>query len=162
MLREAQGEQMRRDTIHRGAWYAALTCGLALIISGCAAIPSTPDATSPTSSRYTEPSPSMTPKPLATGQIPVPGQDGDAPVNGFDSLTVFRLCRAKMISDYPTITNYRPYATGDVSPAIEGTGVNVQLPFGALPDGRPEGIMVCEFTGTPAAPEISYTGPVDV
>ena len=162
MLRGTQGERMRRDTIHRGARYAALTCGLALIISGCAAIPSTPDATSPTSSRHTESSPSMTPKPLATGQIPVPGQDGDAPVNGFDPLTVFTLCRAKMVSDYPNITNYRPYATGDVSPAIEGTGVNVQLPFGALPDGRPEGIMVCELTGTPAAPEISYTGPVDV
>ena len=104
----------------------------------------------------------MTPKPLATGQIPLPGQDIDAPVNGFDPLTVFRLCRAKMISDYPTITNYRPYAMGDVSPAVDGTGVNVQLPFGALPDGRPEGIMVCEITGTPAAPKISYTGPVDV
>ena len=153
---------MRRDTIHRATWGAALSCSLALIISGCAAIPSTPNATSPTSSGHTEPSPFVTPKPLATGQIPVPGQDGDAPVNGFDSLTVFTLCRAKMISDYPTITNYRPYATGDVSPAIEGTGVKVQLPFGALPDGRPEGIMVCEFTGTPAAPKISYTGPVDV
>ena len=152
---------MRRDTIHRVTWGAALSCGLALIISGCAAIPSTPDAASPTSSGHTKPSPSTTPKPLATGQIPVPGQDADAPVNGFDSLTVFRLCREKMISDYPTITNYRPYAMGDVSPAVEGTGVKVQLPFGALPDGRPEGIMMCQITGTPAAPEISYTGHVD-
>ena len=67
-----------------------------------------------------------------------------------------------MMSDYPTITNYRPYAVGDVTPAVEGTGVNVQLPFGTLTDGRPEGIMVCEITGTPAAPKISYTGPVDV
>ena len=153
---------MRRDTIHRGAWGAALTCGLALLISGCAAIPSTLDATSPTSSGPTEPSPSTTPKPLATGQTPLPDQEIDAPVNGFDPLTVFTLCRAKMVSDYPNITSYRPYATGDVYPAVEGTGVNVQLPFGALPDGRPEGIMVCQFTGTPAAPEISYTGPVDL
>ena len=153
---------MRRDAIHRPAWGAALICSLALVVSGCAASPSPPDAASPTSSGHAEPSPSATPKPLATGQIPVPGQDVDAPVNGFDSLTVFRLCRAKMISDYPTITNYRPFATDDVSPAVEGTGVNVQLPFGALPDGRPEGIMVCEITGTPAAPEISFAGPVDV
>ena len=104
----------------------------------------------------------MTPKQLATGQTPLPGQVIDAPVNGFDPLTVFTLCRAKMVSDYPNITSYRPYATGDVYPAVEGTGVNVQLPFGALPDGRPEGIMVCQFTGTPAAPKISHTGPVDV
>ena len=153
---------MRRDAIHRAAWGAVVTCSLALVVSGCAASPPPPDAASPTSSRHAEPSPSITPKPLATGQIPVPGQDVDTPVNGFDSLTVFRLCRAKMISDYPTITNYRPYAINDVSPAVEGTGVNVQLPFGALPDGRPEGIMVCEITGTPVAPEISYAGPVDV
>ena len=153
---------MRPVNLRATSWGAALAVSLALVISGCAANPSPPDATSPTSSVHTEPSPSMAPKPLATGQIPVPGQDGDAPVNGFDSLTVFKLCRAKMISDYPTITNYRPYATGAVSPAVDGTGVNVQLPFGVLPDGRPEGIMVCEITGTPAAPKISYTGPVDV
>ena len=153
---------MRRDTLDRAVWGTALTCSLALFVSGCAASPSPPVATSPTSSGHTEPSPSMKPKPLATGQIPVPGQDVDAPVNGFNPLTVFGLCRAKMISDYPTITNFRPYATGDVSPAVEGTGVDVQLPFGVLPDGRPEGIMVCEITGTPTAPKISYTGPVDV
>ena len=149
---------MRRHTLHAAAWGTALTCSLVLVVSGCAASPSPSDATSPTSSGHTEPSP----KPIATGQIPVPGQDVGAPVNGFDSLTVFRLCRAKMISDYPTITNYRPYAMSDVTPAVEGTGVDVQLPFGVLPDGRPEGIMVCEITGTPTAPKISYTGPVDV
>ena len=153
---------MRRHTIHAAAWGATLIFSLALVVSGCAASPSPSDGISPTSSGHTEPSPSMTPKPLATGQIPLPGQDIDAPVNGFDPLAVFRLCRAKMVSDYPTISNYRPYATGDVYPAVEGTGVNVQLPFGALPDGRPEGIMVCQLTGTPAAPKISYTGPVDV
>ena len=153
---------MRRKVVHATAWGAAITCSLALIVSGCAASPSPSDAISPTSSGHTEPSPSMTPKPLATGQAPLPGQDIDAPVNGFDSLTVFTLCRAKMVSDYPKITSYRPYATGDVYPAVDGTGVNVQLPFGSLPDGRPEGIMVCQFTGTPAAPKISYTGPVDV
>jgi len=153
---------MRRDTKHAAAWGATLTFSLALVVSGCAASPSQPDATNPTTSAHAEPSPSMTPKPLPTGQLPVPGQDIDAPVNGFDSATVFSLCRAKMISDYPTITNYRPYTMDDVSPAVDGTGVNVQLPFGVLADGRPEGIMVCEITGTPAAPKISYTGPVDV
>jgi len=159
---EHRGERMRHDVISTAARGAAVICSIAVVVSGCATSPSPPYATSPTSSGHTEPSRSMTPRPLATGQIPVPGQDVDAPVNGFDPVTVFTLCCAKMVSDYPNITNYRPYATADVSPSVEGTGVNVQLPFGVLPDGRPEGIMVCEVTGTPAAPKISYTGPVDV
>jgi hypothetical protein len=153
---------MSLHTMHATARGTALACALAVLVSGCTANPPPTDSPSPSSSAHTEPTPSITPAPLATGQIPVPGQDVDAPVNGFDPRTVFMLCRARMISDYPTITNYRPFAKDDVYAADKPTGVNVQLPFGTLPDGRPEGIMVCAFTGTPAAPEISYTGPVDV
>ena len=147
---------MKRSTMY----LTALGITVALLVDGCAANPSTKDA--PSASAHAEPTPSFTPGPLATGQIPIPGQDVDSPVNGFDPRTIFTLCRTRMTSDYPSITNYRPYAKDDVSASHEGTGVNVQLPFGALPDGRPEGIMVCQFKGTPAAPAISYTGPVDV
>jgi hypothetical protein len=147
---------MKRSTMH----LTALGIALAVLTSGCAAKPSPQDT--PSASAHTAPTPSFTPGPLDTGQIPVPGQDIDAPVNGFDPRTVFELCRTRVISDYPSIPNYRPYARDDVSPARTGTGVDVQLPFGTLSDGSPEGIMVCELIGTPAAPEISYTGPIDV
>ena len=147
---------MRGHTIH----LTALGIAIAIMVAECAANPSPKDT--PSASARAEPTPTITPGPLATGQIPVPGQDIDSPVNGFDPRTIFTLCRTRMASDYPSITNYRPYAKDNVSAAHEGTGVDVQLPFGMLPDGRPEGIMVCEFTGTPAAPVISYTGPVDV
>ena len=153
---------MTLHTMHLTTRGTALACALAVLVSGCAANPLPKETPRPSVSAHAEPTPNITPGPLATGQIPVPGQDIDAPVNGFDPRTVFTLCRAQMISDYPSITNYRPYAKDDVSAAHKGTGVNVQLPFGTLPDGRPGGIMVCAFTGTPAAPVISYIGPVDV
>lgn len=153
---------MTLHTMHRTARGAALACALAVLISGCAPSPSPKYTPRPSARVHAEPTPSITPGPFATGQIPVPGQDIDAPVSGFDPRTVFGLCRTRMLSEYPSITNYRPYAKGDISAAHTGTGVEVELPFGTLPDGRPEGIMVCEFTGTPAAPVISYTGPVDV
>lgn len=152
---------MRRDSITAATVSAVLTCALAVGVSGCAAGTSPTDTPSPSSSEAPGPTPTVSPAPLATGQIPVPGQDPDATVNGFDPLTVFTLCRTRMLSEYPAITNYRLYEKDDVYTASGRATVVVNVPFGTLPDGRPQGIMVCEVTGTPAAPEISYTGPVD-
>jgi hypothetical protein len=153
---------MTLRTMHLTARGTALACALAVLVAGCAANPLPKETPRPSVSAHAEPAPSITPAPLATGRIPAPGQDVDTPVNGFDPPTVSTLCRAQMISDYPNIANYRFFAKDDIYVTYNGSGVNVQLPFGTLPDGRPEGIMVCAFTGTTAALVISYIGPVDV
>lgn len=156
---------------------AAISCALAFLVSGCTLSAGSPDAPRNTgqsqgpshtasASHSPSPSPTLSPDPLETGQIPVPqqtpGQDPSTLVNGFDPLTVVALCDARLKADYPDISGYRPYATGDVFPAHGGPGVGVQRPYGKIPDGRPYGIMVCAVDGTPAAPIITYTGGIDI
>jgi hypothetical protein len=119
-----------------------------------------------------DPPPSAAPGPAQSetsdatnGPTTEPSDDPAQPdtSNSLDKPALWTACLDRLTAEYPELdpAEYGGYADESVS-ELEDGAVYVSIPWGTLPDGRPESEFNCSFSGVPQNPVIDWVGPTDI